>query len=559
MVPMKSLSIRAKLMLLLGFLLGAMLLNSLGSEVAVRRLIGLNTRLQQQGLALVERTDELHRTLYKTRGDLYKLLAMRDEIEMVGADLDKDVSNVDSAIKALEAIRTTVSDSAALAIDLVAKASSTYEEAIREVLAKARGGDFEFGTTSMKTGTAHLARMGMDAAIRTLIDLENRDVRRIEEAARTVSATATREMVIVSILLLAIGLGGGYYIVRSIIHPIHRLSDTIDRLGDGDFRRSESRTDAAAAEIARMAGSIERLRNSLREAFGSVSKTAMSAMESSESQRDMTMTLTSEAEANEREAQSSAAAAQEASATIKGVSESASSSMARLESISAAIEEMTASIAEIARSAERTNAKTNSALDGAHHAAERMGELANASKEIENMVQLIIDISEQTKLLALNATIEAARAGESGKGFAVVAGEVKELAKNTSEATEDIRRRVEAMRTSTENAVAEIAKVSESMTALGEDFTSIAGAVEEQSATTREIARSVGSAVNENREIQRSMDAGAIAVDMIAKDISGVLERGRALRGIALTAKELSERTAEHAAQLSDDVAMFKL
>lgn len=556
---MKSMSIRAKLMLLLGFLLGAMLLNSLGSEVAVRQLIGLNQQLEDQGLVLVDRTADLRQVLYKTRGDLYKMLAMRDEIETIGADLDKELVNIDSAINALEAIRPTVSDSAAIAIERVVKVSGAYKQAIQEVLTKARKGDFEFGTASMKTGTAHLARKDIDMAVEALIAQENRDVRSIEETTHSVNRAATRGMMVVAIALLVIGLGGGYYIIRSIIEPIHRLSGTIDLLGDGDFRKSESRIEAEAAEIARMAGSIERMRNSLREAFGSVSKTAMSAMESSESQNDMTRTLSSEAEANEREAQSSAAAAQEASATIKGVLDSAGSSMARLESISAAIEEMTASIAEIARSAERTNARTNSALDGARHAAERMGELASASKEIENMVQMIIDISEQTKLLALNATIEAARAGESGKGFAVVAGEVKELAKNTSVATEDIRRRVETMRSSTENAVAEIAKVSESMTALGEDFTSIAGAVEQQSATTREIARSVGSAVHENREIQRSMDAGAIAVDMIAKDISGVLERGRTLRTIAVTAKGISEQTAEQAALLSEDVARFRL
>jgi methyl-accepting chemotaxis protein len=120
--------------------------------------------------------------------------------------------------------------------------------------------------------------------------------------------------------------------------------------------------------------------------------------------------------------------------------------------------------------------------------------LGESSSEIGDVVKVITSIAEQTNLLALNATIEAARAGEAGKGFAVVAGEVKELARETAAATEDIARRVQAIQGDTAGAVAAIGRISGVITRIDDYQRVIAAAVEQQSATVREITRSVGSA-----------------------------------------------------------------
>jgi len=126
---------------------------------------------------------------------------------------------------------------------------------------------------------------------------------------------------------------------------------------------------------------------------------------------------------------------------------------------------------------------------------------------------VITSIAEQTNLLALNATIEAARAGEAGKGFAVVANEVKELAKETSKATEDISHKIDAIQTDTAEAVKAVGQIREIIGQVNDIATTIAGAVEEQTATTNEMARSVQEAATGTGQIAENITGVSTAAD----------------------------------------------
>jgi len=175
------------------------------------------------------------------------------------------------------------------------------------------------------------------------------------------------------------------------------------------------------------------------------------------------------------------------------------------QSLSTAVEQFEESIKEISQNASSAASVARDAVDATDHTNTTIMRLGESSGEIGNVIKVINSIAEQTNLLALNATIEAARAGEAGKGFAVVANEVKELAKETSKATEDIVRRIEAIQLDTEQAVEAIGRVSSIITQINESQNAIAGAVEEQTAMTSEISRSIGEVAAGSGEIARSI------------------------------------------------------
>jgi len=158
----------------------------------------------------------------------------------------------------------------------------------------------------------------------------------------------------------------------------------------------------------------------------------------------------------------------------------------------AAVEQMSASVQEIANSASQAVTVAREAVGAASTATDRVTKLDSSSQEIGVVVKLITSIAEQTNLLALNATIEAARAGEAGKGFAVVASEVKELARETAEATQRITDMIGTLQEDSGHVTTALTGITDLIHQISDAQTSIAGAVEEQSATTNEISRSVG-------------------------------------------------------------------
>ena len=165
----------------------------------------------------------------------------------------------------------------------------------------------------------------------------------------------------------------------------------------------------------------------------------------------------------------------------------------------------------------------------------RSASWATSSAEIGEVIKVITSIAQQTNLLALNATIEAARAGEAGKGFAVVANEVKELAKQTAKATEDISRKITAIQTDTQGAVEAIGTISGVINQISDISGTIATAVEEQSATTNEMTRNVADAAKGSGEITHN--------------IAGVAE---AAQGTSPSAQE-SQKAANHLAEMASN------
>jgi methyl-accepting chemotaxis protein len=202
----------------------------------------------------------------------------------------------------------------------------------------------------------------------------------------------------------------------------------------------------------------------------------------------------------------------EETAAQAGVVSAASEQVSKnVQTVATGTEEMSASIREIAKNASEAARVAQSAVQVAQSANGTVGKLGESSAEIGKVIKVITGIAEQTNLLALNATIEAARAGEAGKGFAVVANEVKELAKETAKATEEIGRKIEAIQQDTRGAVDAIKQIGEVIDKVNDISSTIAGAVEEQTATTNEMSRNVAEAAKGSGEIAQNITTVATA------------------------------------------------
>jgi methyl-accepting chemotaxis protein len=208
---------------------------------------------------------------------------------------------------------------------------------------------------------------------------------------------------------------------------------------------------------------------------------------------------------------------EETSAQAGSVSEATQRVSQNLQSVSTGAEEMTSTIQSIASNAHQAASVASGAVQTAQAANATIGKLGASSAEIGEVIKVITSIAQQTNLLALNATIEAARAGEAGKGFAVVANEVKELAKQTAKATEDISRKINAIQTDTQGAVEAIGTISTVIGQINDISSTIATAVEEQSATTNEMTRNVADAAKGSAEITQNIDGVAEAANQLAE------------------------------------------
>ena len=207
--------------------------------------------------------------------------------------------------------------------------------------------------------------------------------------------------------------------------------------------------------------------------------------------------------------------------------------------VSTSTEEMVASIKEIARNSGEAANISKETLTKANDTNKIINELGVSSQEIGNVIKVISSIAQQTNLLALNATIEAARAGEAGKGFAVVANEVKELAKQTGKATEDITNRIGSIQKDTQGAVDAISGISTVIEKLNGISISIAASIEEQTATTNEVARVVRESNRGVEDIAGIVKNVSTAAKQSTAGANQLLDAARELSNLAVKLKDL--------------------
>ncbi|MBJ7303222.1 MAG: methyl-accepting chemotaxis protein [Gemmataceae bacterium] len=328
--------------------------------------------------------------------------------------------------------------------------------------------------------------------------------------------------ILLSALALSVSFALVWFIGKGITVPIRTSSARLDKLASGDLASVVEIQ--GQGELGAMSQSLSKAVSGMNNAIVLISSNAQKLIHSSSNQRQVSRGMVANATETSAQANAIASAAEEVSVNIQ--------------SVAGAAEEMGATIREIAKQAQQAAQVANEAVTIAETGNKAVLRLGENSTIIGNVIKVITSIAEQTNLLALNASIEAARAGEFGKGFAVVASEVKELAKETSKATEDIRTKIEGIQSDTREAVSSNEKTRNIINKIHEIQNTIAGAVEEQAATTREITRNVADAAMGSTEIAKNITGLAEAAQSTSK---GATELEKAAMGLDSMASELEQ------------------
>lgn len=319
---------------------------------------------------------------------------------------------------------------------------------------------------------------------------------------------------------------------RSISRPINELVSTAKLIADGDFTKQVNVT--RGDEIGMLGSTFNHMVEDLREVITTIKGNSETVSSSSEELSSISTQLASGAEeivsqvtnvSSATEQMSNnintmASASEEMSVNASTVSTTAEQLSSNMNMVASAVEEMTSSINEVAKNAKETAVVSNDAAKMSSNATSTMDLLGEAAREIGNVTEVIKRIAEQTNLLALNATIEAASAGEAGKGFAVVANEIKELANQSAQAAEDIAKKIEGVQANTSEAVKVIADVSDIIKSINESVTVINDAVAQQTSAANDISSNVSEANTGVSNIASSISEVAIGATDVAKNAS---------------------------------------
>lgn len=381
----------------------------------------------------------------------------------------------------------------------------------------------------------------------------------LEREAMQSLVQVKRQILLGAVVILVLASVVALWIASIIVSPIKDTTAMLKDIAQGEGDLTKRLKVQSKDEVGEMANwfnvFVDKIHNIIREMGHSASTLSAASEELSST----SVTIAANAEEMTAQASTVAAATEQSTANINSISSAAEEMSTSMNVVASAVEELSASIHQVAVNCEKESEVAGRASKEASSTSEIMQKLGVAAHSIGKIVDVINQIASQTNLLALNATIEAASAGDAGKGFAVVANEVKELARQTATATEDIRRQVEDMQHNTENAVKAISGINRVIDEVNSISQSIVVTVNEQNKAVGEIAKSIAGANDGAQEVARNVSESANALSEVARTISSVNDAATdTSRGISQVNASVDE-LAKLASELEGIVHQFKV
>ncbi len=359
--------------------------------------------------------------------------------------------------------------------------------------------------------TGALGFPGMDWFVLVRVD---------EKEALAISRRIVFQLLGIGALVLCVVPTVSILLARRLTKPISRTVDVIEVMSTGDLtKRIEIESHD---ELGDLGHGFNAFADKLQSTMRGLKDDTTTLSESADDLMNTASRLSDAAAKSTTQSVTVAAAAEEMSVNMNNMADSTRQVSSTISGTANALGQMEETITEIARSAERSAQVAGDVAKLTAESNQEIGSLGTSAEEIGKVIEVIQDIADQTNLLALNATIEAARAGEAGKGFAVVATEVKELAKQTASATEDIRGKIEAIQGTTGDVINSIEQITKGIDSVNEVTRSIASAVEEQSITTKEMSNNVSDVASAAETIAIGVEQSAEASREISVNIAGM-------------------------------------
>lgn len=380
----------------------------------------------------------------------------------------------------------------------------------------------------------------------------------VDSASDVIAETKFRAWLTIAISLvasMAASVFGAIMMARRITRPLQATVQTLDRLASGDLTQRVAVN--ATGEVGQVVAAVNQIAESFQKTVKKLVDSTSTLAGASETMAVTAAGLAGSAAKATEQSSSAASAAEEMSSRITSISSSTGQVSASVSHVAKAVQEITQSISEVSRSAEQSATISQQASTLAATSNQQIVALSRATAEISGFIEVIQDIADQTNLLALNATIESARAGQAGKGFAVVANEVKELAAQSRQATDDIRQRITSMQQTSEQVISTITEVSKVIGDVNGAAQSIASAVEQQSIAAQSVTCNIGEIATAATIVASGVSETATASVEISSNIVGLDHEARRTAEGATHANHASEELSGLVTDLKQLVGNF--